>query len=28
VSGYIVKPFPLADFVAIVESLLGPVTPK
>lgn len=28
VSGYIVKPFPLADFVALVESLLGPVTPK
>ena len=27
VSGYIVKPFPLADFVSVVEDLLGPVTP-
>jgi two-component system, OmpR family, KDP operon response regulator KdpE len=28
VSGYIVKPFPLADFVSVVEELLGPVTPR
>jgi two-component system response regulator QseB len=27
VSGYIVKPFPLAEFLAVVEGLLGPVTP-